>query len=89
MKASVIYLGLMGKGPNCVTRSMKGGRGGVMVWGMFSAIDLGPVLQLHGRMKANIYQNLLCGSFRVFTQLASSCQAEQYPRHSKMGKAVP
>ncbi|XP_016341684.1 zinc finger protein GLIS3-like isoform X3 [Sinocyclocheilus anshuiensis] len=30
-----------------------------MVWGMFSAAGLGPLLQLHGRVNANVYQNLL------------------------------
>ncbi|KAI5086665.1 hypothetical protein C0J45_23292, partial [Silurus meridionalis] len=30
-----------------------------MVWGMFSAAGVGPLLQLHGRVNANVYQNLL------------------------------
>ncbi len=30
-----------------------------MVWGMFSAAGVGPLLQLRGRLSANVYQNLL------------------------------
>ncbi|KAI5615079.1 hypothetical protein C0J50_3304, partial [Silurus asotus] len=31
----------------------------LMVWGMFSAAGVGPLIQLHGRVNANVYQNLL------------------------------
>lgn len=30
-----------------------------MIWGMFYAAGAGPLIQLHGRMNANVYQNLL------------------------------
>ncbi|KAI5086608.1 hypothetical protein C0J45_23324, partial [Silurus meridionalis] len=30
-----------------------------MVWGMFSAAGVGPFIELHGRVNANVYQNLL------------------------------
>ena len=30
-----------------------------MVWGMFSAAGVGPLVQLHGRVNANVYVNLL------------------------------
>ncbi len=30
-----------------------------MVWGMFSSAGVGPLIQLHGRVNANIYQNLI------------------------------
>lgn len=30
-----------------------------MVWGMFSAAGVGPLIQLDGRVNANVYQNLL------------------------------
>lgn len=45
--------------PKCVKKSVKGGGGSVMVWGMFSAAGVGPLVQLHGRVNANVYQNLL------------------------------
>ena len=45
--------------PKCVKKSVKGGGGSVMVWGMFSAAGVGPLIQLHGRVNANVYQNLL------------------------------
>lgn len=40
--------------PKYVTKSVKFGGG----WGMFSAAGFGPLLQLHGRVNANVYQNL-------------------------------
>ncbi len=45
--------------PNCVKKSVKGGGGSVMVCGMFSAAGVGPLIQLNGRVNANVYQNLL------------------------------
>lgn len=45
--------------PKCVKKSVKGGGGSVMVWGMFSAAGVGPLIQLHGRVNANVYKNLL------------------------------
>ncbi len=30
-----------------------------MVWGMFFAAGVGPLIQIHGRVNANIYLNLL------------------------------
>jgi len=45
--------------PKCVKNSVRGGGGSVMVWGMFSATGVGPIIQLHGRVNANVYQNLL------------------------------
>ncbi len=42
-----------------VKKSVKGGGGSVMVWGMFSAAGFGPLIQLHGRMNANVHQKLL------------------------------
>lgn len=30
-----------------------------MVWGMFSTAGVGPLIQLHGRVNANVYQNFL------------------------------
>ncbi len=42
----------------CLKKSVKGG-GSVMVWGMFSAAGVGPLIQIHGRVNANDYQNLL------------------------------
>lgn len=45
--------------PKCVKKSVKGGGGSVMVWGMFSAAGVGPLKQLHGRVNANVYLNLL------------------------------
>ncbi len=35
--------------PNCVKTSVKGG-GSVMVWQMFSAVEVGPLIELHGYM---------------------------------------
>lgn len=32
-----------------------------MVWGIFTVAGVGPIMQLHGRLNANVYQNLpLC-----------------------------
>ncbi|KAI5085653.1 hypothetical protein C0J45_2335, partial [Silurus meridionalis] len=45
--------------PKCVKKSVKSGGGRVMVWGMCSAAGVGPLIQLHGRVNANVYQNLL------------------------------
>ncbi len=41
--------------PKCI----KGARGSVMVWWMFSAAGVGTFIQPHGRVNANVYQNLL------------------------------
>lgn len=41
--------------PKCVKKSVKGGGESVMVWGMFSAAGVGPLIQLHGRVNANVY----------------------------------
>lgn len=59
---SIIYLSLMGNvmlsvklgkrlNPKCVKKSVKGGGGSV--WGMFAAAEVGPLIQLHGRVNAN------------------------------------
>ncbi|XP_056389682.1 nuclear envelope integral membrane protein 2 isoform X2 [Hyla sarda] len=37
--------------PECVKKSVKGGGGSVMVWGMFPAAGVGPLIQLHGYME--------------------------------------
>ncbi|KAI5085750.1 hypothetical protein C0J45_24213, partial [Silurus meridionalis] len=44
--------------PKCVKKSVKSG-GSVMVWDRLSAAGVGPLIQLLGRVNANIYQNLL------------------------------
>ena len=44
--------------PKCVKKSVKFGGGRVMVWGMFSAAGVGPLVKLHGRVNANVYVNL-------------------------------
>ncbi len=77
----------------CVKKSVKGGGGSVMVWGMFSAAEVGPLIQIHGRVNANVYQNLL-QQHTVPSLQGSPNQLEifiqdNYPSHSKMGKAVP
>ncbi len=35
------------------------GGGNVIVWVIFSAAGVGPLIQQHGRVNANIYQNLM------------------------------
>ncbi len=45
--------------PKFVKKSVKGGGGSVMVCRMFSAAGVGTLIQLHGRVHANVYQNLL------------------------------
>lgn len=71
---------------------VKFGGGSVMVWGMFSAAGVEPLTQLHGKVNANVSQNLLWrhGSFspNIF-QSASNFYARQcFPlSHCKTGKA--
>ncbi|KAI5609036.1 hypothetical protein C0J50_6038, partial [Silurus asotus] len=45
--------------PKCVKKSVKSGGGSVMVWGMFSAAVVGPLIQIHGRMNAAKYRDIL------------------------------
>ena len=45
--------------PKCVKKSVKFGGESVMVWGMFYAAGVGPLVKLHGRVNANVYVNLL------------------------------
>ncbi len=79
--------------PKCI-KSVKGGGGSVMVWGMFSAAGVGPLIQIHGRCLSDVYQNLL-RQHAVPTlrsspyQPAISMQDNAALSHSKMGKAVP
>ncbi len=44
--------------PEGVTKSVKGLGGSVML-GMFSAAEVGSLIQMHGRVNTNVYQNLL------------------------------
>ncbi len=37
-------------------------------WGMFSAAGVGPLIQIHGRVNANVYQNLLKQHAVLFLQ---------------------
>ncbi len=64
-----------------------------MVWGMFSAVGVWPLIQIHGRVNANVYQNLL-QQHTVPSLQGSPNQLEMFikddsPSHRKMGKAVP
>ncbi len=60
--------------PECVKKSVKGGGGRVMVWGMFSAAGVGPLIQLHGRWMQMF--------IRTFSQSACNFHAGQCPRHT-------
>lgn len=98
MKASFNLFGADGKhchqtgeqlNLKCAKKSVKGRGGSVMVWGVFSAAGVGPILQLPDRVNAEP-SSTTCGSFPAFTQSASNFHAQQCPlSHSKMGKAVP
>ncbi len=37
----------------------KGGGGSIVVWGMFSEAGVRPLIKIHGRVNAIVYQNLL------------------------------
>ncbi len=65
---SLIYLGPMRNimfvrlktNPECVKKSVKGERRSVLIYGFkFSAAGVGLLIKLHGRVNANVYQNLL------------------------------
>lgn len=43
----------------CIKKSVNCGGESIVVWEMFSAAGVGPILQIHGRVNANISQNLL------------------------------
>ncbi len=46
--------------PECVKKSVKGERRSVLIYGFkFSAAGVGLLIKLHGRVNANVYQNLL------------------------------
>ncbi len=79
--------------PECVKKSVKGGGGRVMVWGMFSAAGVGPLIQLHGRWMQMFIrtsfskmQFLPCKHLPISLQF--SCRTMP-PSHSKTDKAVP
>ncbi len=76
--------------PKCVK---KGGGGGVMFWGIFSSAGFGPLIQLHGRVNANVYLNLL-KQHAVPSLQASPGQPTIYMQDSapitlQTGKAIP
>ncbi len=43
-----------------------------MVWGMFSSAEVGSLIQTHGRVNTNVYQNLL-QQYVVPSLQASTC----------------
>jgi hypothetical protein len=45
--------------PACVVPTVKFGRGVIAVWGCFSWNDLGPLVILHGNIKAEGYKEIL------------------------------
>jgi hypothetical protein len=45
--------------PACVVRTVKFGGGGITVWGCFSWNGLGPLVTMHGNLKAEGYKDIL------------------------------
>ena len=46
--------------PQCVKKTVKFGWGSVMVWGMISSVEVGPIVHFHGIINASVYKELLC-----------------------------
>ncbi|MCJ8729091.1 hypothetical protein PDJAM_G00011980 [Pangasius djambal] len=47
---------------DCIVPSVKFGGGGIMVWGCFSGVGLGPLVPVKGTLSASGYQNILDNS---------------------------
>jgi len=45
--------------PDCILSSVKFGGGGIMVWGCFSRVGLGPLVPVKGTLKGSALQDIL------------------------------